>query len=84
MVSLEQRAFGSNQTSPMVTSSSKCPCSSSPRRPAAGDAALIELVATRENDAARAFYRSLGFVETEHITLEFVGDMQDPPDPEQV
>jgi ribosomal protein S18 acetylase RimI-like enzyme len=50
----------------------------------AENAALIELVATRENDAARAFYRSLGFVETEHITLEFVGDMQDPPDPEQV
>jgi ribosomal protein S18 acetylase RimI-like enzyme len=50
----------------------------------AENAALIELVATRENDAARAFYRSLGFVETDHITLEFIGDMQDPPDPEQV
>jgi ribosomal protein S18 acetylase RimI-like enzyme len=50
----------------------------------AENAALIELVATRENDAARAFYRSLGFVETDHITLEFIGDMQDLPDPEQV
>jgi ribosomal protein S18 acetylase RimI-like enzyme len=50
----------------------------------AENAALIELVATRENDAARAFYRSLGFVETDHITLEFIGHMQDPPDPEQL
>ena len=50
----------------------------------AENATLIELVATRENDAARAFYRSLGFVETDHITLEFIGDMQNPPDPEQV
>src|SRR5918911_3207850 len=50
----------------------------------AENAALIELVATRENDAARAFYRSLGFVETDHITLEFIGDMQDLPGPEQV
>jgi ribosomal protein S18 acetylase RimI-like enzyme len=50
----------------------------------AENATLIELVATRENDAARAFYRSLGFVETDHITLEFIGDMQDLPDPEQV
>jgi len=42
--------------------------------------ALIELVATNENDVARAFYRSLGFVETDHIALEFVGDVQSPPD----
>jgi ribosomal protein S18 acetylase RimI-like enzyme len=42
--------------------------------------ALIELIATKENDAARAFYRSLGFVETDHIALEFVGDVQSPPD----
>ena len=48
------------------------------------NAALIELVATRGNDTARAFYRSLGFIETDHVALEFVGDMQDPPDPEQV
>jgi ribosomal protein S18 acetylase RimI-like enzyme len=50
---------------------------------AAENGALIELVATRENDAARAFYRSLGFVETEHIALEYVGDVQNPPDPEE-
>jgi ribosomal protein S18 acetylase RimI-like enzyme len=43
---------------------------------------LIELVATTQNVAAREFYRTLGFVETDHITLEFVGDLQDPPDPE--
>lgn len=49
---------------------------------AAEDANIIELVATRENDAARAFYKSLGFVETDHIALEFVGDMRNPPDPE--
>src|SRR5215213_6147479 len=47
----------------------------------AENAALLELIATRENDVARAFYRALGFVETEHIALEFVGDMEDPPDP---
>jgi ribosomal protein S18 acetylase RimI-like enzyme len=45
--------------------------------------ALIELVATKENDIARAFYRSLGFVETDHVTLEFVGEMRDPPDREE-
>ncbi|MBV9454610.1 MAG: GNAT family N-acetyltransferase [Rubrobacter sp.] len=50
----------------------------------AENVALIELVATRENDTARAFYRSLGFVETDHITLEFIGDMQNSPDLEQV
>jgi ribosomal protein S18 acetylase RimI-like enzyme len=47
------------------------------------NATLIELVATKENDIARAFYKSLGFVETEHIALEFVGDMQQPPDPKE-
>lgn len=47
---------------------------------AAESASLIELVATNENDVARAFYRSLGFVETNHIALEFVGDVQSPPD----
>ena len=46
------------------------------------NAALIELVATKENDVARAFYRSLGFVETDHIALEFIGDVQSPPDTE--
>lgn len=43
---------------------------------AAENAALIELVATKENDVARAFYRSLGFVETDHIALEYIGDVQ--------
>ena len=47
------------------------------------NAALIELVATKENDVARTFYMSLGFIETEHIALEFVGDMQQPPDPKE-
>ena len=47
------------------------------------NAALIELVATKENDVARAFYKSLGFIETEHIALEFVGNMQQPPDPKE-
>ena len=46
------------------------------------NAALIELVATKKNDVARAFYRSLGFVETDHIALEFIGDVQSPPDAE--
>jgi len=50
---------------------------------AAENAAIIELVATRQNDVARAFYRSLGFVETDHIALEFIGDVQDPPEPEE-
>jgi len=50
---------------------------------AENDAGLIELVATRDNAAARDFYDSLGFVETDHVSLEFVGDMEDPPDPEE-
>jgi ribosomal protein S18 acetylase RimI-like enzyme len=54
------------------------------QRLAAGRGAnLIELVATTQNVAAREFYRTLGFVETDHITLEFVGDMEAPPDPEE-
>src|SRR5918994_356816 len=44
-------------------------------------ATLIELVATRANVAAREFYRSLGFVEADVISLEFVGSPEDPPDP---
>ncbi len=48
---------------------------------AAENAALIELIATRNNDVARAFYRALGFVETDHVSLEFIGDVQNPPDP---
>ena len=50
---------------------------------AENDANLIELVATPENVPARDFYKSLGFVETDHVSLEFVGDMEDPPDPEE-
>jgi ribosomal protein S18 acetylase RimI-like enzyme len=47
------------------------------------NAALIELVATKENEVARTFYKSLGFVETDHVALEFVGDTQDPPNPKE-
>jgi ribosomal protein S18 acetylase RimI-like enzyme len=47
-------------------------------------AGLIELAATTQNVPAREFYRTLGFVETDHVTLEFVGDMEDPPDPEDI
>ena len=50
---------------------------------AENDANLIELVATSENAPARNFYKSLGFVETDHVSLEFVGDMEDPPDPDE-
>ena len=53
------------------------------RLAAENEANLIELVATAQNVAARDFYRSLGFVETDHVSLEFVGDMEDPPDPEE-
>lgn len=42
-------------------------------------ASLIELAAARHNGAARGFYHELGFMETPHVLLEFVGDMQDPP-----
>jgi ribosomal protein S18 acetylase RimI-like enzyme len=52
------------------------------RLAAENEANLIELVATTQNVAARDFYSALGFVETDHITLEFVGDIEDPPDPE--
>ena len=53
------------------------------RLAAENDVGLIELVATRENRTAREFYRTLGFVETEHVALEFVGDLESPPDPEE-
>ncbi|MGB3632718.1 MAG: GNAT family N-acetyltransferase [Rubrobacteraceae bacterium] len=43
-------------------------------------ASLIELIATPGNTSAREFYRSLGFVETDNISLEFRGDVEDPPD----
>ena len=53
------------------------------RLAAENGATLIELVATTQNNPAREFYRSLGFVETDHVTLEFVGEVEDPPDPEE-
>ncbi|CAN5746288.1 GNAT family N-acetyltransferase [soil metagenome] len=45
-------------------------------------AGLIELIATPDNANAREFYRSLGFVETDNISLEFRGDVDNPPDSE--
>ena len=45
-------------------------------------ATIIELVATRKNETAREFYRSLGFVEADLVALEFVGDLHDPPEDE--
>ena len=50
---------------------------------AAENATLIELIATKDNDVARAFYRSLGFVETDHVALEYVGYVQGLPEPEE-
>jgi ribosomal protein S18 acetylase RimI-like enzyme len=44
------------------------------------DASLIELVATRANVVARDFYKALGFTEAEVVSLEFVGDVEDPPE----
>jgi ribosomal protein S18 acetylase RimI-like enzyme len=44
------------------------------------DASQIELVATHGNVTAREFYRSLGFVEAEVVSLEYVGSQEDPPD----
>lgn len=35
-------------------------------------ATLIELVATRDNAAARAFYEAQGFSETDHVSLELL------------
>jgi ribosomal protein S18 acetylase RimI-like enzyme len=46
-------------------------------------AGIIELVATGDNRPAREFYRSLGFVETDHVALEFMGDLEDPPQPQE-
>jgi ribosomal protein S18 acetylase RimI-like enzyme len=43
-------------------------------------ASQIELVATRSNVTAREFYRSLGFVESDVVSLEFVGSQGDPPE----
>ena len=47
------------------------------------DASQIELVATRANVTAREFYRSLGFVEADVVSLEYVGSQEDPPEPEE-
>lgn len=47
---------------------------------AENDASLIELVATRANVAARDFYKSLGFTEADVVSLEFVGDVENPPE----
>ena len=44
------------------------------------DAYQIELVATRANVTAREFYCSLGFVEADVVSLEFVGSQDDPPE----
>ena len=44
------------------------------------DASQIELVATPGNVAAHEFYRSLGFVETDVVSLEYVGSQEDPPE----
>ncbi len=49
---------------------------------AAENVSLIELVATHENRAARDFYRSLGFVETDHVALEYFGEMEKVPEKE--
>jgi len=43
-------------------------------------ASQIELVATPGNVTAREFYRSLGFVETDVVSLEYVGSQEDPPE----
>jgi len=43
-------------------------------------ASQIELVATRSNVTAREFYHSLGFVESDVVSLEFVGSQEDPPE----
>ena len=47
------------------------------------NASQIELVATRTNVVARDFYRSLGFVEADVVSLEFVGSQDNPPQAEE-
>ncbi len=47
---------------------------------AENETTLVELVATSANVAAREFYRSLGFVEVDVVSLEFVGSPEDPPE----
>lgn len=54
------------------------------RKQAHGNGAtIIELIATSDNNTAREFYRSLGFVETDHVSLEFMGDLNDPPESDE-
>jgi ribosomal protein S18 acetylase RimI-like enzyme len=43
-------------------------------------ASQIELVTTQSNVTAREFYRSLGFVESDVVSLEYVGSQEDPPE----
>ncbi|WP_119066416.1 GNAT family N-acetyltransferase [Rubrobacter indicoceani] len=43
----------------------------------ASEASLVELIVVPSNTGARDFYRSLGFVETDHLVLEFVGEVED-------
>ena len=50
---------------------------------AENDASLVELVATTANVAARDFYKALGFIEADVVSLEFVGDVEHPPDERQ-
>ncbi len=47
---------------------------------ARNETTLVELVATSANVVAREFYRSLGFVEADVVSLEFVGSPKDPPE----
>lgn len=47
---------------------------------ARNETTLVELVATSANVVAREFYRSLGFVEVDVVSLEFVGSPEDPPE----
>ena len=46
-------------------------------------ASQIELVATSTNVVAREFYRSLGFVEADVVSLEYVGSHGNLPQPER-
>lgn len=46
-------------------------------------ARAIELAVAADNEPARNFYRSLGFIETGHILMEFLGDLENPPHPDE-
>lgn len=47
---------------------------------AENEASQIDLVTTRANVAARDFYKALGFTEADVVSLEFVGDVEAPPE----